>query len=124
MAVAVGVVHLFAQIARRGLVIPMHRVLINLVVSRGQIILSRFQNVRNRRILKISDLVAYRENEREIRRKAETVLPTSKAGTFKMIVYADNLESELFVALVKGEIKPDEPVLVRLQPVCRLNYLS
>ena len=40
----------------------------------------------------------------EIRRKAETVLPTSKAGTFKMIVYADNLESELFVALVKGEI--------------------
>jgi 3,4-dihydroxy 2-butanone 4-phosphate synthase/GTP cyclohydrolase II len=69
-------------------------------------------------ILKISDLVAYRENEREIRRKAETVLPTSKAGTFKMIVYADNLESELFVALVKGEIKPDEPVLVRLHSQC------
>ena len=69
-------------------------------------------------ILKISDLVAYRENEREIRRKAETVLPTSKAGTFKMIVYADNLESELFVALVKGEIKLDEPVLVRLHSQC------
>ena len=69
-------------------------------------------------ILKISDLVAFRENERDIRRKAETVLPTSKAGEFKMIVYADNLESQLFVALVKGEVSNGEPVLVRLHSQC------
>jgi 3,4-dihydroxy 2-butanone 4-phosphate synthase/GTP cyclohydrolase II len=35
-----------------------------------------------------------------------------------MIVYADNLETNLFVALVKGEIKPDEPTLVRLHSQC------
>ncbi len=69
------------------------------------------------RILKISDLVAYRQNERDIRRKAETVLPTSKAGEFRMIVYADGLESSLFVALVKGEVG-GEPVLVRLHSQC------
>src|SRR5829696_2840214 len=44
------------------------------------------------RILNIGDLVAYRENERAIRRRAETILPTSKAGPFKLLVYADNLE--------------------------------
>ncbi|MDP1671610.1 MAG: GTP cyclohydrolase II [Burkholderiales bacterium] len=72
------------------------------------------------RIMKISDLVAFRERERDIRRKAETVLPTSKAGEFRMIVYADNLEANLFVALVKGDVDSSkgEPVLVRLHSQC------
>ncbi|MDP2396918.1 MAG: GTP cyclohydrolase II [Burkholderiales bacterium] len=72
------------------------------------------------RIMKISDLVAFRERERDIRRKAETVLPTSKAGEFRMIVYADNLEANLFVALVKGDVDTGkgEPVLVRLHSQC------
>lgn len=80
--------------------------------------LERFAEQHSIRIVKISDLAAYRDKEREIRRKAETVLPTSKAGEFKMIVYADNLETTLYVALVKGEIKPGEPALVRLHSQC------
>jgi 3,4-dihydroxy 2-butanone 4-phosphate synthase/GTP cyclohydrolase II len=69
-------------------------------------------------ILRIDDLVAYRENERAIRRRAETLLPTSKAGAFRLIVYADNLERTLYVALVKGEIRSGEPTLVRLHSQC------
>jgi 3,4-dihydroxy 2-butanone 4-phosphate synthase/GTP cyclohydrolase II len=69
-------------------------------------------------ILQIADLVAYREMERVIRRRAETVLPTSKAGPFRLIVYADNLETTLYLALVKGELKGDEPTLVRLHSQC------
>jgi 3,4-dihydroxy 2-butanone 4-phosphate synthase/GTP cyclohydrolase II len=69
-------------------------------------------------ILQIADLVAYRENERVIRRRAETVLPTSKAGPFRLIVYADNLETTLYLALVKGELRGDEPTLVRLHSQC------
>jgi 3,4-dihydroxy 2-butanone 4-phosphate synthase/GTP cyclohydrolase II len=69
-------------------------------------------------ILNIDDLVAYRENERAIRRRAETRLPTSKAGEFRMIVYADNLERTLYVALVKGEVRADQPTLVRLHSQC------
>lgn len=80
--------------------------------------LEQFAAQHHIRIVRISDLVAYRDKEREIRRKAETVLPTSKAGTFKMMVYADNLETTLYVALVKGEIKPGEPTLVRLHSQC------
>ncbi len=80
--------------------------------------LEAFAKKHNILILKISDLVAFRENERDIRRKAETVLPTSKAGEFRMIVYADNLETQLFVALVKGDVGTGEPVLVRLHSQC------
>jgi 3,4-dihydroxy 2-butanone 4-phosphate synthase/GTP cyclohydrolase II len=69
-------------------------------------------------ILKIADLVAYRENERVIRRRAETVLPTRAAGDFKFMVYSDNLETTLYVALVKGEVKADDPLLVRLHSQC------
>jgi 3,4-dihydroxy 2-butanone 4-phosphate synthase/GTP cyclohydrolase II len=80
--------------------------------------LEAFAKKHNILILKINDLAAYRERERDIRRKAETVLPTSKAGEFRMIVYADNLETQLFVALVKGEVNNGEPVLVRLHSQC------
>ncbi len=80
--------------------------------------LEAFAQKHNILILKINDLAKHRERERDIRRKAETVLPTSKAGEFRMIVYADNLETQLFVALVKGEVNDGEPVLVRLHSQC------
>lgn len=69
-------------------------------------------------IVRIADLVAYRENERVITRRATTLLPTRRAGDFSFIVYSDNLESTLFVALVKGQVAGDTPVLVRLHSQC------
>ncbi len=80
--------------------------------------LERFAAKHGIKILKIAELVAYREMERLIRRRAETVLPTRKAGEFRLMIYSDNLETTLYVALVKGEIKPDQPVLVRLHSQC------
>jgi len=80
--------------------------------------LERFAAAHSIQILKIADLVAYRENERVIRRRAESVLPTRTAGDFKIMVYSDNLETTVYVALVKGEVKPDEPPLVRLHSQC------
>ena len=80
--------------------------------------LERFAAQHGIRILKISDLVAYRENERQITRRATTVLPTRKAGAFQLMVYSDNLETTLYVALVKGEIRPEQPTLVRMHSQC------
>ena len=60
--------------------------------------LERFAATHGINILRISDLVAYREMERLIRRRAETVLPTRKAGDFRLVVYSDNLETTLYVA--------------------------
>ena len=80
--------------------------------------LERFSAAHDVPILQISDLVAYRERERVIRRRAETVLPTRKAGEFRLMVYADGLERTLYVALVKGEVGEAGPTLVRLHSQC------
>ena len=80
--------------------------------------LERFARAHGIKILPIADLIAYRQNERQIRRRAETRLPTHAAGEFRFMVYSDNLETQSFVALTKGEIKPDQPVLVRLHSQC------
>lgn len=80
--------------------------------------LERFAARHGIKILEIADLVAYRETERQISRRATTVLPTRKAGDFQLMVYSDNLETTLYVALVKGVVKPDEPALVRLHSQC------
>ncbi len=80
--------------------------------------LEHFAREHNIRILRIADLVAYRQGERQIRRRSETTLPTRKAGEFRLVVYADSMESTLFVALVKGDIRAEEPTLVRLHSQC------
>jgi len=80
--------------------------------------LERFAREHGLRVLRIADLIAYRRGEREVRRRAETVLPTRKAGDFRLLVYSDNLETQAFVALVKGSVKPDAPTLVRLHSQC------
>jgi 3,4-dihydroxy 2-butanone 4-phosphate synthase/GTP cyclohydrolase II len=80
--------------------------------------LERFAARHGLNILRISDLVAYREVERLIRRRAETVLPTRKAGEFRLYVYSDNLETTVYVALVKGDIAGERPTLVRLHSQC------
>jgi len=80
--------------------------------------LERFAREHNIRILKIADLVAYRQGERQIRRRSETTLPTREAGEFRLVIYADSTESMLFVALVKGDLRAEEPALVRLHSQC------
>jgi 3,4-dihydroxy 2-butanone 4-phosphate synthase/GTP cyclohydrolase II len=80
--------------------------------------LERFSQTHDIPILHIADLVAYRESERTIRRRVETMLPTRKAGAFRLMVYADNLETTAYVALVKGEIDAATATLVRLHSQC------
>ena len=80
--------------------------------------LKKFAAQHGIRILKIADLIEYRTHERQVRRKSETVLPTRKSGNWRLMVYSDDLETTLYVALVKGEIKPGAPTLVRLHSQC------
>ncbi len=80
--------------------------------------LKKFAALHDLKILRIADLIDYRKNERRVRRKSETTLPTRKSGAWRLMVYSDDLETTLYVALVKGEIKPDAPTLVRLHSQC------
>ena len=80
--------------------------------------LEKFAAQHELRILKIADLVEYRRHEHVVRRRAATTLPTRTAGSWRLLVYSDDLETTVYVALVKGEVKPDAPTLVRLHSQC------
>ncbi len=70
-------------------------------------------------ICTIADLIEYRMRmESFVRRSAEAVIPTSFAGEFKVIVYENDVDDLMHVALVKGEIFPNKPILVRVHSEC------
>ncbi|MCU0615252.1 MAG: GTP cyclohydrolase II, partial [Desulfobacterales bacterium] len=46
------------------------------------------------------------------------VIPTAHAGEFKIIVYDNDVEDFQHIALIKGEIVPEKPVLVRVHSEC------
>ncbi|HAY21140.1 MAG TPA: GTP cyclohydrolase II, partial [Desulfobacterales bacterium] len=72
----------------------------------------------NLKIATIADLVAYRlRHESFVRRRATAKLPTYH-GEFTVIAYENDVDAEQHVALVKGEIKPEMPVLVRVHSEC------
>ena len=69
-------------------------------------------------ILTIADLIRYRmQHETLVRKLEETDLPTSH-GHFRLHVYEDTIRGDHHVALVKGEVGGEEPVLVRAHSQC------
>jgi 3,4-dihydroxy 2-butanone 4-phosphate synthase/GTP cyclohydrolase II len=72
----------------------------------------------NLKIATIADLVAYRtRHESFVHRRATTRLPTYY-GEFTAIAYENDVDDNQHLALVKGEIQPEEPVLVRVHSEC------
>ncbi len=71
------------------------------------------------KIITIADLIEYRrKKENLIRKKAEINLP-SKYGTFKLHLYENILDTnDNPLAIVKGDLNTDEPVLVRVHSEC------
>ena len=70
-------------------------------------------------IVTIADLIQYRlRNERLVRPAAEATLPTAAGGLFRAVVYENDIDGVDHIALVKGEIDGDEPVLVRVHSEC------
>jgi len=71
------------------------------------------------KIVTIADLIQYRLRvEKLVRRAAVATMPTRAAGDFQCIVYENDIDHIDHMALVKGEIRPDEPVLVRVHSEC------
>ncbi len=71
------------------------------------------------KIATIADLVAYRLRKDILVNKAsEARLPTSHAGEFRVIAYKNEVDQEEHVAIVKGEINSEEPVMVRVHSEC------
>jgi len=71
------------------------------------------------KIVTVKDLIAYRvKKESLVRRVAVTKLPTSHGNDFTAILYANDIDRQNHIALVKGDIKPDDEVLVRVHSEC------
>ncbi|MBM3627155.1 MAG: 3,4-dihydroxy-2-butanone-4-phosphate synthase [Alphaproteobacteria bacterium] len=63
----------------------------------------------------IADLIAYRRGtDRTVERRVETTLDSRFGGAWRMIVYVNTASYAEHVALVKGDVSTDDPVLVRM----------
>lgn len=70
------------------------------------------------KLVSIKDLIAYRlKHESQVRRQVHVNMPTTH-GDFKLTAYEQIDSHEVHLALVKGEWKPNEPVLVRVHSSC------
>lgn len=72
----------------------------------------------NMKIISIEDLIKYRvEKESLIERMVEVEMPTS-FGNFKMVAYRHIENGQEHLALIKGEWKKGDPILVRVHSSC------
>ncbi|WP_075980414.1 bifunctional 3,4-dihydroxy-2-butanone-4-phosphate synthase/GTP cyclohydrolase II [Bacillus massilinigeriensis] len=70
------------------------------------------------KLITIKDLIEYRNRkEKLVTREVEIHLPT-EYGDFKAVGYSNLVDNKEHVALVKGDITPDEPILVRVHSEC------
>jgi 3,4-dihydroxy 2-butanone 4-phosphate synthase/GTP cyclohydrolase II len=70
------------------------------------------------KMITVRDLIEYRlAREQLVRRIAEAKLP-SVHGDFRVVAYCGIIDSEVHIALVHGDVRPDKPALVRVHSEC------
>ena len=80
--------------------------------------LKRFARRHGLKILTTNEIIKYRlQTERLVKRVAETRLPTP-SGEMTIVAYQARYESQEEVAVIKGDIDPGQPVLVRVHDQC------
>ena len=80
--------------------------------------LMNFVSKHDLKIITIADLINYRRSKEHIvARQAIAELPT-KHGDFKAFGYVDKINGDHHIALVKGNLSGDEPVIVRIHSEC------
>jgi 3,4-dihydroxy 2-butanone 4-phosphate synthase / GTP cyclohydrolase II len=81
--------------------------------------LMEFAKKHTLKVVTIKDLIKYRmRTELFVRRLVSVKLPTKFGGEFNVIAYANDIDNVIHIALVKGEIKPGDEVLVRVHSQC------
>ena len=81
--------------------------------------LQRFAGEHGLKIVTIADLIKYRLNKESlVRRIVTATIPTKYGGVFTAIAYENDVDPFHHIALVKGEIGPEDTVLVRVHSQC------
>ena len=80
--------------------------------------LMKFGKKHDIKIATVADVIAYRmRNESFVKAAAETVLPTPY-GEFKAVAFVNDIDDYEHLALIKGDIDPEKPTLVRVHSQC------
>lgn len=81
--------------------------------------LTEFSDRHGLKIVTIADLIAYRrKTEKLVERSAGPIAFPTKFGEFTLYCYEPLVEREPYVAIVKGDVCTEEPVLVRMHSSC------
>lgn len=80
--------------------------------------LMEFVKEHNLSIVTIADLIGYRRRTEKLVKKVESVKLPTRYGNFTASAYKSILDGEAHMALVKGDVDIDEPVLVRVHSEC------
>ena len=81
--------------------------------------LEKFAKKHKLMILSVADIIEYRlKKEILVHRAAEVAIPTAFGGDFKVIAYVNDVDEYKHLALIKGELDPNKPALVRVHSEC------
>jgi 3,4-dihydroxy 2-butanone 4-phosphate synthase/GTP cyclohydrolase II len=81
--------------------------------------LERLAEEQGLKIISVASLIAHRlRTECLVKRVAEEVFPTIHGGMYKAIVYRNEVDNTEHMALLKGEIRDGDSVLVRMHSEC------
>ena len=80
--------------------------------------LIKFAKEHNIKIVTIADLIKYRLETEQVVKEIETALMPSAYGDFKIKGFLNTSDENEAVAIIKGDISGEEPVLVRVHSQC------
>lgn len=81
--------------------------------------LKKFAAEHKLNIVSIADIIRYRmKNELLVRRVVEAKLPLGVGDGYKIVAFENDADDRTHIALIKGEIDVNEPLLVRVHSEC------
>lgn len=81
--------------------------------------LRKFAKEHGLKICTVADLVAYRlKHEQLVRPVADAKLPSRYGGDWRVVAFENDVDKLDHIALIKGDISGDQPVLVRVHSEC------
>lgn len=80
--------------------------------------LAEFSKRHNLTVISIRDLIEYRRKREKLVECVVSVNFPTKYGTFRLNLYESEIDEHHHLAVVKGDVTTDEPVLVRVHSEC------
>ncbi len=80
--------------------------------------LEKYAEKHGLKIITVAELIKYRLTSEDIVKEVSSATMPTAYGDFKITGFLNTADNQEAVALIKGDINPDEPVLVRVHSQC------